>query len=284
MKNISKTDYHFLQIHHKEKDDPFLGLRLVEFNATDLCNRQCIFCPHVDPIIFPNNNTYMDAALVQSVVDDLVSHNYRGGIVFSGFGEPTLNKNICNLIKIASKHFPVQMFTNGDKVIDNSWYTIEDFVEVGLQSMYVGIYDNEYQFIKWMKKAHQYKKLLRIEMYKAYEKKLDYPMFINRAGHVLNKKCLPIPCFLPHTKAFIDLDGSLLTCANDWGKTGGFGNVLQTPFSSLWKGDGLNQIRKTLMINRNLVGGPCASCNEQNMGVDTRPVEVMWKPFLKLQN
>ena len=277
-----QPDYHFKNIHHQDKDDPFLGLRLVEFSATDLCNRECVFCPHVDPTIFPNNNVYLDASIVETVVEDLVKHNYKGGIVFSGYGEPTLNRNICNLIKSASKHFPVQLFTNGDKIFDSDWYTIDDFIEAGLQSMYIGMYDDRNQVNNRLPKILNYSTKIKIEVFRAYELSPNAGItFVNRAGTVLNKQYLNTPCFLPHTKAVIDWDGSLQLCPNDWTKFGGLGNVQETSFSTLWKSDKLNDIRKKLMVDRTKAGSPCSTCNEYVMSVDENFVKEIWTPFLE---
>jgi len=277
-----QPDYHFKNIHHQDKDDPFLGLRLVEFSATDLCNRECVFCPHVDPTIFPNNNVHLDASIVESVIEDLVKHNYKGGIVFAGYGEPTLNRNICNLIKIASKHFPVQLFTNGDKIFDSDWYTIDDFIEAGLQSMYIGMYDDRNQVTNRLPKILNYSTKIKIEVFRAYEQPIDSGlMFNNRAGTVLNKQILNVPCIYPHTKAVIDWDGSLQLCPNDWTKMGGLGNVTQTPLSTLWKSDILNELRKKLLVDRKSVGSPCSTCDAYQTVIDENFVKEIWTPFLE---
>jgi MoaA/NifB/PqqE/SkfB family radical SAM enzyme len=279
-------DYHFKIIHHWDKDDPFLGLRLVEFSITDLCNRKCAFCPHVDETVFPNSNVYMEESIVESVIEDLVKHNFKGGIVFGGYGEPTLHKNICNLIKIASKHFPVQLFTNGDKIFDSNWYTIDDFVEAGLQSMYIGMYDDLNQVNDRLPTILSYSDKIKIEIFRAYELSPNGGIiFVNRAGSVLNKQYLNTPCFIPHTKAYIDWDGDLQLCANDWTKTGGLGNVKQTPFSTLWKSVKLkNEIRRKLLTDRTKAGGPCSTCNEYQMAVNENFVKAIWTPFLEDNN
>ena len=35
----------------------------VELNVNELCNRTCVFCPRVDPKIYPNLNLHMDLEL-----------------------------------------------------------------------------------------------------------------------------------------------------------------------------------------------------------------------------
>jgi radical SAM protein with 4Fe4S-binding SPASM domain len=248
------------EIQHTDKDDIFLGLRYVEFSPTDLCNRQCVFCPHVDSNIFPNRNVHLTEATVESVVNDLVKHNYQGNILFAGFGEPTLNRNICKLIKIASEHFPVVLISNGDKIFDSDWYTIEDFIDAGVALLDLNIYDNKEQYDRWLPTIKKYGHLININVRLKYE----YPIesFFNRGGLILNKTGIDNPCFIPGTKAYIDWDGTLLFCSHDWSKSISFGNVLETPLSTLWRCDELNNIRKKLMYeSRAKVGNPCYNCD-----------------------
>ena len=83
-------------------DSPLRGIKSIEFNPTELCNRTCHFCPRHDPEVYPNRKLHMEPETVQRVVDELVEHEYIGQIMFSGMGEPTLNRKICELIKICS--------------------------------------------------------------------------------------------------------------------------------------------------------------------------------------
>ena len=60
------------KIIEKDPNSPFRGLKIVEFNPTELCNRTCHFCPRHDPEVYPNLNLHLDPNTVQNVVDDLV--------------------------------------------------------------------------------------------------------------------------------------------------------------------------------------------------------------------
>ena len=265
--------------HHLDKDDPFLGLKIVEFNPTELCNRLCVFCPRVDPEIFPNRNLHMDITTVEKVIADLVLHNYKGSIIFSGWGEPTLNREICHMIKIASKHFIVMLITNGDKIFDSDWYTIDDFIEAGLNTMYVDIYDGKEQHKRWLPTIKKYENKIRFVISLKYE--MPIHQFNNRAGMVLNKKVSSTSCFTASTKAFIDWDGTLQLCCHDWTRTGAIGNVLNTPLSVLWKSPVLNEIRKKLMYQlRTTAGKPCSECNASGDQINGKLLKEIWAPVL----
>jgi len=268
---------------HNQQNDPLLGLTCVEVNPTELCNRTCAFCPRVDPDVYPNQNLHMTRETVIALVNDLYVNNYKGRIVFSGMGEPTLNKNILNLISLAKgKINDIQIYTNGDKILNDEWYTIDEFIDAGVTSMFVDVYDDANQMKKWQQKIKKYKFPIHLSA------KYTFPIkiFTNRAGTVktqgVPQDVYAKPCFLPHTKAFVDWDGNLLLCCNDWARAAGkFGNVNKTPFHELWMSSSLNNIRKKLISgSRQNAGDPCNVCNavgNQKLADDVRRV---WRDVL----
>jgi MoaA/NifB/PqqE/SkfB family radical SAM enzyme len=254
------------ELKHFDMNDPFMGLTAIEINPTELCNRTCSFCPRVDPEVYPNRNLHMTEETINNLVDNLIKNNYKARIVFSGFGEPTLNKNILKLISIARKATDdVQMYTNGDKILDDSWYTLDEFVDAGLTSIFLDVYDSYEQHKRWEKKVEPYKGKIPIHLSAKYNFKIN--LFTNRSGTVktegIKQGALDKPCFIPHTKAFIDWDGTLLLCCNDWARAAGsFGNINETAFSDLWMNKRLSDIRKKLMEKSRIdAGNPCDKCD-----------------------
>lgn len=271
---------------HNNISDPLIGLTVVEINPTELCNRTCAFCPRVDPNVYPNQNLHMTKETIVAVVDDLYQHNYKGRIVFSGMGEPTLGKNILELISVArGKISDIQMYTNGDKLLNDEWYTIDDFIDAGITSLFVDVYDSEEQHKKWLKKIAPYADRIPIHLSAKYN--FSIKVFTNRAGTVKTKgvpqTVLNQSCYLPHTKAFVDWDGSLLLCCNDWARAAGrFGNVNDTPFHKLWLSDEMNSIRKKLLLDSRVkAGSPCNTCNAIGNQKLKHEVIKTWTPLLK---
>jgi hypothetical protein len=277
--------HHIHTITHHQPTDPLLGLTVVEVNPTELCNRTCSFCPRVDPDVYPNQNLHMTRETLTAVVDNLHSHNYQGRIVFSGMGEPTLNKDILNHIKIArGKIKDIQMYTNGDKILNDEWYTLEEFIDAGLTSIFIDVYDSKEQHQQWEQKIRKLKHVVPIHLSAKYN--FPIKIFTNRAGTVktegIPQNVLQLPCFLPHTKAFIDWDGSLLLCCNDWARSAGrFGNVNTTPFHKLWLSDQMNAVRKKLMNNRVNGGDPCNLCNAIGNQKLKNEVNSVWQRQLE---
>jgi MoaA/NifB/PqqE/SkfB family radical SAM enzyme len=254
------------ELKHSDINDPFMGLTAIEVNPTELCNRTCSFCPRVDPEVYPNRNLHMTEETIMNLINDLKKNNYKARIVFSGFGEPSLNKNILKLISIArTATEDVQMYTNGDKILDDSWYSLDEFIDAGLTSIFLDVYDSYEQHKRWEKKIEPFKNRIPIHLSAKYNFKIS--LFTNRSGTVktegIRQGAVDKPCFIPHTKAFIDWDGTLLLCCNDWSRAaGGFGNINDTPLSTLWMSNELSSIRKKLMYGSRInAGSPCNVCD-----------------------
>ena len=102
-----------------DPDNPLRSIMTVELNTTEFCNRKCVFCPRVDPDIYPNRNLHLTVDLAAKVADDLASFGFHGRISFSGFGEPILNKSFVKLIRAVRKRLPNNQLdtnTNGDRL------------------------------------------------------------------------------------------------------------------------------------------------------------------------
>lgn len=272
-------------IEHFEATDPLVGLTVVEVNPTELCNRTCSFCPRVDPDVYPNQNLHMTLDTITALVDNLYKNNYKGRIVFSGMGEPTLNKNILEHIKVAKgKINDIQMYTNGDKILNDEWYTLDDFIDAGLTSIFIDVYDSKEQHEEWEQKITKYTSEIPIHLSAKYN--FPIKIFTNRSGTVKTKGIpqdpLNLGCYLPHTKAFIDWDGSVLLCCNDWARAAGkFGNVNDTPFHELWLSEEMNTVRKRLLLDSRVHGGiPCNTCNAVGNQKLKQEVLNTWKPIL----
>ena len=94
--------------HHKrlsnEPIDPLNSILTVEVNTTELCNRNCVFCPRHDPKVFPNRNLHMTPKGAESIARELSRNHYRGKISLSGFGENLLNPEFPAIIKSFITH------------------------------------------------------------------------------------------------------------------------------------------------------------------------------------
>jgi radical SAM protein with 4Fe4S-binding SPASM domain len=93
------------------------GIQLVELETSSQCNRRCHYCPN-SKYDRRSSNNYMDDAVFDRVISDLVSINYSGALNFHGYNEPLMHlDNLTGRLKTARARLPyakIGLFTNGD--------------------------------------------------------------------------------------------------------------------------------------------------------------------------
>ena len=117
----------------------------VEISESGICNRKCSFCPRSDPD-YPDINEFISEKLHSKLCDELSELNYSGLIIYSGFVEPMLDKNIYKLVKYAKSKNPkarTEIISNGDVLNKNRLQKLYDH---GLDRMLISLYDGEDQY------------------------------------------------------------------------------------------------------------------------------------------
>ena len=71
---------------------------VVEISESGTCNRVCSFCPRSDPD-FEDIKNFISFEMIDKLAIQLSEVNYQGLVLFSGFVEPLLDKNIFAHIK-----------------------------------------------------------------------------------------------------------------------------------------------------------------------------------------
>lgn len=249
--------------------DPMNSLITVELNITELCNRTCVFCPRVDPKVYPNRNLSMKLDMAEKVARDLVRIDYKGRISFSGFGEPFLHKGFVDFVRIFRGHLPqntIETNTNGDFLKPE---TVRRFFEAGLTYLYINLYDGPEQrepFHQLMAKAgvDESRYRLRDHWVGATE---DFGLNLNNRSGMVSledstspQKLQGHPCYYPFYKMLIDWDGQVLFCSNDWGRKIVVGDVRNHSVKDIWLSEEMRKIRKRLIFGDRSVS-PCDTCN-----------------------
>lgn len=240
-----------------------LGLGVVELNPTELCNRTCSFCPRSNPEVYPNRNLNMSVEAAKILVAQLKHANYNGDIHITGFGEPTLNPDILEIISVCADKFHTEMITNGDKLLSGK-LTHQQLKRAGLNTLIVDCYDGPQQMQAMTECLSDCEIYYRIrdhhdtgeaELIKTYN-------YNNRGGLVQSKETLFRPCWLPFYKSFVDWDGEVRLCCNDWSRSQpGFGNIFETSFDEIWMSKELIQVRETLNKGNRQCLSACKKCN-----------------------
>ena len=242
----------------------------VEINTTELCNRTCVFCPRHDPEVFPNRNLHLTVKGAQRIAEELGDNGFSGKISFSGFGENLLNPWFPEIIKefrIALPTATIECNTNGDK-LDVDYVT--RLYKSGLDLLYINLYDGIHQmegFDMMLAEARIREEQYRYRMHWGdFEK---HGLILNNRSGVVDwvgveddtiENLRGKPCHYPFYKMFVDWNGDVLFCSNDWGREHVIGNLLQQTLHDVWFSKPMNKIRKKLMKGDRSMS-PCNKCS-----------------------
>lgn len=264
-----------------DKSNPkLLGLSTVEINPTELCNRTCSFCPRSDPNVYPNQNLNMAVETAEILKNQLVSAGYQGDIHITGYGEPLLNPDILEIIAVMSENFHTELITNGDRLL-KSVITHSQLKSVGLDLLIVDCYDG-LEHIKQMRKLLQDCEIpFRIrDHYDDGSKKLIELYNFNNRGGIFSPKETYRPCWLPFYKAFVDWNGDVGLCCNDWArKQTAFGNIYDQRFDEIWMNKEFIDVRRNLEKGQRKNLSACVGCDTNGTAQGFESV-VIWRSLL----
>ena len=257
------------------------GLRNLEVNPTELCNRTCSFCPRVNPKIYPNSNLHMSLSTAQNLSIQLQQANYTGEVGFVGFGEPLLAKGVYELMKEFTPHFYTYTMTNGD-IFLNGKHKVEDLIDIGVQLLIVNCYDDAKHLEKIVKFFTPYQDRIKLNI-RHLEDTGEVTIFkeyglTNRGGIFHSVEPQKRACYIPFYKAIVDWNGDVLLCSKDWQRhEKGLGNINNTPFSDLWLSYRFNEIRKTLLEENRKNIPACEHCDVNGLKEGVESVGVLKK-------
>ena len=234
-------------------------LRSVQFNPVDICNRFCSFCPRSNPDIYTNKNWVISNETTTKVAVDLADMNFNGRIGFVGFGEPLLHKRLAEQIEIVAKYTNAQWIdvnTNGDFLTSDK---IKDFANAGCTHVVVSMYDKDItEELTDMKGSTN----IEIVPRHCYPEKFELQL-VDRTNNIVGSKLKNInePCYLPFYKMFIDWNGDVLVCSEDWARKSNLGNVHKSTVKKIWLGEEAMEYRKNLLQGLRSNKIPCSTCD-----------------------
>jgi radical SAM protein with 4Fe4S-binding SPASM domain len=260
-------------------------LSWIEISPIDACNRKCTFCPKSDPEIAPDTYKTLNLEIVQKLNKELGEINFNGTIVFAGYGEPLLNKNIYGMINILGANFNTEVTTNGDPL---NIKTLIKLKESKLKKLVISLYDGPEQinFFKKLLKEVGFEKDRYVLRDRWYDKKEGYGLMLtNRAGTLsLKNKNLPAnlskKCFYTHYSVMIDWDGSVYLCTQDWNRKVSSGNLAREHLIEIWNSQILKNYREKLEKGDRSID-PCKNCNANGTLHGFKHAEAWKKYYLK---
>jgi radical SAM protein with 4Fe4S-binding SPASM domain len=256
--------------------DGFPVFSIVELNIIAACTRACAFCPIFDKDFYKKNNIQgkLELNVYKKLLNDLKSIGYRGRIIFSGFSEPLLHKNLEELVRETKAVLPnsvLEIITNGDLL---KLPKMKKLMKAGLDVICVSLYDGAHQFDHFSKMKTKLgmtdaQMLLR----RRYYEDGDYGLIISNRGGLVDSnqyrdksessiETVPLnrACYYPFYMIKVDLNGDVLVCSHDWQKRFVVGNILKENVLDLWKNKNLNSLKMSLShADRSVV--PCNTCD-----------------------
>lgn len=253
----------------------------LDMNLTELCNRACVFCPRVDPAVYPNQNLHMSVPLMRKLTDEMRALNYEGCTVFCGYGEPLLHPQLIELSSCFDADLRLEVVTNGDRLKPA---LIEDLYRAGVDFFVVSMYDGPHQVEHFKRMfedvgaaANQY--ILR-DRWHTDEDGFGLKL-TNRAGMVSIGQQDPVdvtkPCHYPAYSMTVDWNGDVLLCVQDWHKKVKLGNLYAQTLLEIWRSKALHKIRARLAEGRR-TEAPCNGCNADGTLHGFNHVEVWGLP------
>ena len=240
------------------------GLATVEINITELCNRTCSFCPRHDPEVYPNQKLFMDLSTVENLTEQLRAANWHGDIHITGFGEPHTHPQLLEIVKILDRYdgLYIEITSNGDRLIDADMDYTRSLYAAGLDMLTIDCYDGDQQFETREQQMQDLPGAWRLRAHYDdgnAQELIDEYGFNNRGG-TMGGTGVQNKCYLPFYKTFIDWDGNMTLCCNDWHRqAGNFGNINQIGITGCWNSDKMTFVRRGL--GDGIRRGVCAKCS-----------------------
>lgn len=262
MSSYIKTDrINQYSIFEESMVNPMDSLMLIDLMTTELCNRVCEFCPRATD--YPNLNQHMSLDVVEKIANDLANINYQHRILFCGFGEPLLYKNLTEAIKTLRAALPnnqfIQMVTNGDKLTREK---IDELYAAGLNKIYVSLYDGQWQeeLFSKMFEGIEPDNYFFHHYYKSPEENYGFIHYSNRSGYMFDSVKEGV-CNIPFYTMTINYEGKTILCSHDWSKQHYFGDVMKDTIEDVWLRNVKMLEYRKMLSNGERCLSPCSSCN-----------------------
>lgn len=249
----------------------------IELNINEICNRKCVFCPRVDPKVYPNQNIHMEIETAKNIAQQLKELNFSGIVNISGTGEPLLTRHIVDIVReFGERGIHIEIVTNGDILRRRKGRElIKNLYQAGLQQFVVSLYDGPEQikiFDELFASCKIDKSLYSLRD-RWYDESEDYGLlYTNRAGNIgfehlsttAKQKLMKSgksSCFYTHYSMMIDWNGDALLCCQDmYNRTVKFGNVKDRHLIDIWRDAKLMEFREKLKRG-DRSSSPCNNCN-----------------------
>lgn len=238
-----------------------IGLHHVELNIVENCTRKCSFCPRYNPSSYPNIKEYMKISTLDIFIERVLESSYTEEIHLTGFGEPLMHPNIIDVIIKLRQQLTnyISLTTNGD-LFDR--YNPSKLYEAGISNITVSCYDGPDHYdriLTYFKDVPSSTFFIR----KLWKDDKEANFLAQNSFTIRHPDLAEIkksPCYIPFYKLFIDYDGKILLCSNDWYRKHNLNlNINTQSLMEIWFSEEIQNTRK-LLLNSERTKPACQTC------------------------
>ena len=248
----------------QDRDDLFLPTSLfdeIELSLSRICNRKCIHCPHGNED-YVNFNSYlqefMDIYIIKKILNELISINFTGMIILSGFGEPTLHPNFLEIFQLLlDSGIRIRVVTNGCRFGDVEFLEkFKSMVENHNAECIISVYEKmDIEVFE----QYDFGVIKEIFFEDSFIESFEKLKFNNRAGsinHIMNDNDYT-SCNYCVFMLVVDTNGDVQYCPHEWTKELIVGNINDSSLLDIWREDTnlricmINDERQSLYVCRN---------------------------------
>lgn len=266
----------------------------VLIEPTEGCNLGCSFCGLRG---MRKKGTkpwkYMKVELAKRIASEIERAGWRSKIVFAQHGEPTLNPNIVEIIRIFREHLPnniFHMYTNGyaiNRAEDTEEY-LKTLFHAGLDNIIVDCYSengdwnfvdkinrDKYNVTLYDKKVPLYTNNHKIRILLLPPIKFDNKITRKLANHCgaaapLDDSYNNKRCAMPFRELAFRYDGNVSLCCDDFRGEYPIANINDMDIVSLWNHEKF-QAARIMLYNYSRDFLPCRGCTNISMRVGFLP-------------
>lgn len=263
------------------QDPPFC----MQIELTEGCNLRCSFCGLNGIRAKDNNYKFMTIELAEHLAQQIVEAGWNCRLEFAMHGEPSMNPQFVELLRIFRKHLPkhpMMMTSNGAGYLKDPTLLVDSALE-SLNVLALDWYENvqivpkileQYDGIHTPLYYPENKEANPHHRIKPKERKFviiqNIASATNGTHHVLynhtgagapkNDNAAGLRCAQPFREMSIRWDGNVAICCVDWRGEYKCGNINELTLDQVWQSKAMQAARRKLYYGERTFG-PCQGCD-----------------------
>lgn len=236
----------------------------------------------------PGDYKFMSVQTAEILATQIKDAGWNSQLLFAGFGEPSMNPKVFEIIATFRKFLPKQymvMLSNGARFCKEG--AIEELFKSGINTLAIEDYDGGLgDTVKWPEgrevinypankegNPHQRSRKQRLVFLTdiSSETKGTHSVLNNHAGIGLPPKKVKARCAKVFREVSVKWDGHVSICCIDWRRETDFGNVCDEPLNVIWNNHMFQAARRVLITGERDKIDICSRCDHPSYRVGLLP-------------